>query len=533
MAGLLDDIEHQALSCTPNITQLWKQCRKDADRLCLLLQTFRMDVPLQERSTLSDSVFVILKGEKVERLISSYRSNYSLLTQAFISFMTANQNTTPSRTGMRPELQTIGRRLMHDKFMLRTASIEFDMHFSNVHNLQHGHSLQTDVATILETSMQYPVDHLTLEETVNLATRYCMYLLTVGRYVCVLDVLSKIKTWSKAVLPTNFEAETALSGKEAVAHALLGNLHTALQMFRKLRHSRDKVLGRSHISTLHSINGLGLVHHAMGNDREALHYHRTALRFKRKSLGHDDPDTLVSANNLGIVLLSQGRHERASNLFQSSLKGWLQAYGGDDLFVIAARSNLGITLNSQGKFDEAEHSHRYVYRKRQRILGPHHHETIKSKANLAITLNEQGRHSEAEAIYREAIEIFQARLGESHPDTLNTHINLATALHDQDKFNEAESIIASALPLVRKQLGDTHQETLKALEFRAILLQHMGRFLKAHGVVTEVYQAREKKLGRYHDDTQKSLRHMRDLAEDVEEEHAMHRFASVIPIGAC
>ncbi|CAN9239143.1 unnamed protein product [Alternaria alternata] len=520
MAGLLDDIEHQALSCTPNITRLWKQCRKDADRLCLLLQTFRMDVPLQERSTLSDSVFVILKGEKVERLISSYRSNYSLLTQAFISFITANQNTTPSKTGMRPELQTTGRRLMHDKFMLRTASIEFDMHFSNVHNLRHGHSLQIDVATILETSMQHPVDDPTLEETVNLATRYCMYLLTVGRYVCVLDVLSKIKTWSKAVLPTRFEAETALSGKEAVAHALLGNLNTALEMFRKLRHSRAKVLGRSDISTLHSINGLGLVHHAMGNDREALHYHRIALRSKRKKLGHDDPDTL-------------GRHERASNLFQSSLKGWLQAYGGDDLFVIAARSNLGITLQFQGKLDEAEHSHRYVYRKRQRILGPHHHETVKSKANLAITINEQGRHSEAEAIYREAIEIFQARLGDSHPDTLKTHINLATALHDQDKFNEAESIIASALPLVRKELGDTHRETLKALEFRAILLQHMGKFLKAHGVVTELYQAREKELGRYHDDTQRSLRHMRDLAEDVEEEHAMHRFASVIPIAAC
>ncbi|CAN9175295.1 unnamed protein product [Alternaria alternata] len=284
-----------------------------------------MDVPLQERSTLSDSVFVILKGERVERLISSYRSNYSLLTQAFISFNIANQNATPSKTGMRPEL----------------------------------------------------------------------------------------------------------------------------------------------------------------------------------------------------------------HLFQSSLKGWLQAYGGDDLFVIAARSNLGITLHFQGKLDEAEHSHRYVYRKRQRILGPHHHETIKSKANLAITINEQGRHSEAEAIYREAIEIFQARLGDSHPDTLKTHINLATALHDQDKFNEAESIIASALPLVRKELGDTHRETLKALEFRAILLQHMGKFLKAHGVVTELYQAREKELGRYHDDTQRSLRHMRDLAEDVEEEHAMHRFASVIPIAAC
>lgn len=82
MTGLLDDIEEQALTCTPNVVQLLKQCRKDANRLCLLLQTFGMDLPLQKRSSLSDSMFVVLKGEKVERLISSYRDNYTWLTHA-------------------------------------------------------------------------------------------------------------------------------------------------------------------------------------------------------------------------------------------------------------------------------------------------------------------------------------------------------------------------------------------------------------------------------------------------------------------
>ncbi|CAN9173447.1 unnamed protein product [Alternaria sp. RS040] len=385
----------------------------------------------------------------------------------------------------------------------------------------------------VEHNIWYPADEDICMEAAALAVRLCMYLLTTGQYLRVLNVLAIFKTWSATILPACFEAMTALSGKEAVAHALNGNISTAFRSFRRLHRSRTKTLGTSDLCTLHSLNGLGLIHHAMGNVREAVQHHKSCFQSKSGLLGLEDPDTLVSANNLGIALLSQGNNDAAKQLFDKSLTSWSQAYGADDLFVITARSNQGIALHFQGKLDEAEHSHRYVYKKRHRILGPHHHETVKSQANLAITLNERGHHAEAEALYREALTIFQAKLGEMHPDTLKTHTNLATALHDQGKFRQAEIFVASAVPLMQKKLGATHVETLGALEFRAILLQHLGKFLKAHSLATELYEVREKKLGFYHDDTQRSLQHLRDLAEDVEEAHVMRRFPSAVPVAIC
>lgn len=439
-----------------------------------------------------------------------------------------SRNATQPKQSVRTELETSSNRLKHIRPVLRTLSIEFDLPFTQLQNLQRGHDLHVQVSGVLETVMQYPVDPITFAETAALTIRFCTYLMMTGCYSRVLYLTVTFKAWSRDVLPAYFETDTTLSGKEITARTLRGDFNMALPMLHRLHRSRKKSLGTSDIRTLHSVNGLGLMYHILGNNSAAIRYHQGALRLKSKILGRNNPDTLISANNLGIVLLSQGEHKTAEDLFNRSLKGWLQAHGADDLFVIAASSNIGIALYFQGKLHEAEHRHRYVYKKRHQILGPHHHETVKSQVNLAITLNEQGYHKQAEVLYRQALAIFQDQLGVSHPDTLKTHTNLATALHDQGKFDEAESVVASALPLLERKFGIWHAEALEALEFRAILLQHLGRFSKALDIAKELSEVRKKRLGYDHDDTQRSLQHLRDLAEDVEEADVMRRFPSAV-----
>ncbi|CAA9961450.1 kinesin light chain [Pyrenophora teres f. maculata] len=421
----------------------------------------------------------------------------------------------------------------HLAFAIQSLTKGFREHLTRPRTLRRVSSLHMHVSTVLNAAMDSPPELINFPGAATLAVRYCMYLIIIGHFRKALKFILMFQDWGERVLHTNFDAKSALRAKEAAARVLQGDYDTALHIFHRINRSRTRNFGKSDIRTLHSINGLGLAYHAAGDNERASRYHQRALVAKSTILGPHDPDTLVTANNLGIVLQSQGDHKAAHALFSRSLKGWLQTYDADDLLVLTAKSNLGIALHFQGLLEEAAHNHHYVFRKRHHILGATHPETIKSKANLAITTNEQGQHAQAEVLYREALTSFQDELGDSHPDTLKTHTNLAIALHDQGKFNEAHSVVASVLPLIRTNYGRTHAETLEAMEFRSILLQHLGKLSKALDIATEVYEVRNKQYGYDHDDTQRSLCHVRDLAEDCEEAHAMRRFSSGVAVEIC
>ncbi|KAH8722581.1 hypothetical protein GQ44DRAFT_711687 [Phaeosphaeriaceae sp. PMI808] len=189
---------------------------------------------------------------------------------------------------------------------------------------------------------------------------------------------------------------------------------------------------------------------------------------------------------------------------------------------------MGVRLFCEGRLDEAEHLHRYAYTARRRLLGDKHPETISSKANIAMTMNEKGQHREAETMYREALLFFESALGRSHPNTLKTYTNLATSLHDQGKYEQASEAVITALPALKLTYGTGHEEFLVALEFHAILLHCLQMHAAALRVAKQVYKQRLRSSGYEHDDTQRVLSHVRDLAEDFEEEQVVNAFPLLI-----
>lgn len=187
---------------------------------------------------------------------------------------------------------------------------------------------------------------------------------------------------------------------------------------------------------------------------------------------------------------------------------------------------MGIDLFYEHQFEAAEHVHRYVYSERTRLLGDRHHETIKSKANIAMTINEMGEHLEAETMYREVITMLRLVFGPNHPDTLKTYTNLATNLHDQGKYEEADNALVTTVAALRSSEEQNHKEILEALQFRAILLQCMQRYVDALQIALQIYRQRRFSLGYQHEHTQKALSHVRDLAEDCEEQRSIEAFSS-------
>jgi tetratricopeptide (TPR) repeat protein len=413
---------------------------------------------------------------------------------------------------------------------LRSTRLEFQIDFSRPRTLADARTLSIHAVTVLNSAMNTIPDPSVFKEAVGLALRYCMYLLTDSHYDSVIQFIPQIQRWCRNLLhhKVNREVATALKARLAIAQASTGNIHDALRIFSVLGDSRIRHFGTDNIVTLHNFNNLALIQYELGDYREAVEIHSKVLKSKSSQLGKLDPDALVSANNLGVAFQSQGHHDAAQRLFDRSLYGWSQIYDPDDLLVLSAQSNRGTSLFLQGRLDDAERDHRLVYRERRRILGRIHHETLKSKANLAMTINDKGNHERAEQLYREVFEGFDDQLGPTHPDTLRTYTNLATCLHDQEKYEEAEALILSAIPLMEFKYGSRHAETLDAMEFRAILLHCLELYIPALEVATFVYNVRYEALGYDHADTQRSLGHVRDLAENCEEERTVENFPAFV-----
>jgi len=416
------------------------------------------------------------------------------------------------------------------RFALDVTGTRFPWSFAERRTLREGRELEAEVSALVWHVMDRPFDPSILENAASIALRFCMYLLTMAFYTRAAGFATRFAEWCRQDQSPNFKMVTSFHGKAAVADALAGKIAPSLGQHRKVYLERRSQLGKAHAQTMHGLNNMAIVAHNLKDIYKAAKYQRAALTLKTKQLGAEDPDTLLSLHNLAIVLLSKAQYNAAESMFRRTLNGWLQHYKSDDLFVLTARSNLGIALYFQNRFDEAEAIHRHVFTERQLILGKSHHETMKSQSNIAMIFNETGRHVEAEKLWRDVYKTLQNDLGASHPDTLKTQHNIVTALHDQGRYGEAEATLSGVIPHLQTKYGETHSETLEALEFRAILLHCLKMYVNALELATEVYQIRKENLGYDHDDTQRSLLHVRDLAENCEEESIIGLFSGSLSI---
>ncbi|KAF2026444.1 TPR-like protein [Setomelanomma holmii] len=434
------------------------------------------------------------------------------------------------RKGLREQLLTSPVWSKYQKLALEVMYVHFPTCFAQSARLQQGHELCPHVHAVLQNTMDRKVDQSTIDDVASICLRFCMYLLTVGRYARAAHIASSFQEWCQVGKISNFEMLSSLQAKEAVAITFQGDLSTSTKLHRNIYRERRHRLGKAALQTLHGLNNVAIAYQYNGDYAKAVEYHEKILTLKTSLLGSVHPDTILSWHNLGVSYHHQGQYRTAESMFKQTLSAWSKVYQPDDLFLLAARSNLGLSLFSQGRYVESEALHRHVCSERQRVLGKTHHETLKSLANLAMTLNERGYHAQAEMIYRDVLQNYMKKLGASHPDTLKMHHNLATALHDQGLYEEAEANIKSTISHLRLTYGNVHAETLEAMEFHAILLHCLEQYVAALEIAREVYEVRKTHSGFDDDNTQRSLRHVRDLAENLEEKRTMADFSTFVPI---
>lgn len=87
-------------------------------------------------------------------------------------------------------------------------------------------------------------------------------------------------------------------------------------MYERVLAGYEKALEPDHVSTLDTVNNLGVVHFNQSKHDEAEKMHKRALDGFEKVLAPDYRSTLVTVSNLGRLYRLQGRPDDAERLYK-------------------------------------------------------------------------------------------------------------------------------------------------------------------------------------------------------------------------
>ncbi|KAK9604817.1 hypothetical protein V6Z93_002768 [Aspergillus fumigatus] len=245
----------------------------------------------------------------------------------------------------------------------------------------------------------------------------------------------------------------------------LARLKEAEEMYQRALTGYKKILGPEHTSTLNTVNNLGNLYNLQGRVGEAVEMCQLALMGFERALGPNHATHLPTLNtiiNLGNLYSDQGKLEEAKEMYQRALTGLVKALGPDhatNLPTLNTINNLGALYSAQGKLKKAEEMYQRVLIGKEKALGPDHISTLKTINNLGILYERQGRLRKAEEAYQHVLTGYKKAFGPDYVTrlpTLHTLNNLGSLYYDRGKLKEAAEMYQQALTGFEKVLGSDH-----------------------------------------------------------------------------
>ncbi|KAL7271330.1 hypothetical protein RUND412_005923 [Rhizina undulata] len=263
----------------------------------------------------------------------------------------------------------------------------------------------------------------------------------------------------------------------------------------------ERINGKAHLSTMHSVYNMAVVFYRQGRYQEALEYFQRALAGYEKVLGKDHPSTLDTVDYVATVFQCQERYDEALEWHQRARAGYEKALGNDHPSTLVAVTNVASIFRHQGRYDESLELHQMVLAEYEKTLGNNHPSTLGTMNNIAMLFKDQGRHNEALELYQSSLAGKEKTLGKEHSSTIDTVCNLALLFGHQKRYEEALNLYQRALAGYEKVLGKNHPSTLDTMGNIAMLFKEQGR----HNEALELYQSslagKEKTLGKAHSST--------------------------------
>jgi tetratricopeptide (TPR) repeat protein len=139
---------------------------------------------------------------------------------------------------------------------------------------------------------------------------------------------------------------------DAFAHQ--GRLEEAEKMYQRALQGFEKAWGIEHISTLDTVNNLGILYKNLRRLDEAEKMYQRALQGYEKAWGLEHTLTLNTVNNLGNLYSDLGRLDEAEKMYQRAMEGFEKAWGLERTSTLTTVNNLGALYAGLGQINEAE-----------------------------------------------------------------------------------------------------------------------------------------------------------------------------------
>ena len=286
------------------------------------------------------------------------------------------------------------------------------------------------------------------------------------------------------------------------------------QIYRRALAGKERALGPDHISTLDTVNELGLLYREQGKLGEAEKMFQRALAGYKKALGPDHTSTLHPVNNLGLLYWDQGKLGEAVKMYQRALAGYEKAVRPDHKWIFTTVNNLGRLYRDQGKLDEAEQMYQRALAGKERALGPDHTLTLGTVNDLGLLYRDQGKLGEAEQMFQRALAGYKKALGPDHISTLHPVNNLGLLYRDQGKLGEAEKMYQQALTGYEKAVRPDHKWILTTVNNLGRLYRDQDKLDEAEQMYQRALAGKERALGPDHISTLNTVNNLGLLYKD-------------------
>eukprot|EP00554_Chaetoceros_debilis_P009880 CAMPEP_0194103876 /NCGR_PEP_ID=MMETSP0150-20130528/4232_1 /TAXON_ID=122233 /ORGANISM="Chaetoceros debilis, Strain MM31A-1" /LENGTH=589 /DNA_ID=CAMNT_0038791211 /DNA_START=210 /DNA_END=1979 /DNA_ORIENTATION=+ len=205
----------------------------------------------------------------------------------------------------------------------------------------------------------------------------------------------------------------------------LGELETALKMYRVELMMVEEKFGSDHLRMTYPLNNIALVLRGQGKYEEALGYYMKALIVKEKEYGRESVEVARTLHNMGTAYQSQGEYGKAIDTYNRALVIKEEKLGLDHIETAGIHMNIASVLRNHKKYDESMEKYTKVLPIYKKAYG---HDSVNMATllyNMAITLYNQGKYEDAMENYQLSLPIQEKLLGMDNQDTVNTRNNIA------------------------------------------------------------------------------------------------------------
>ena len=214
----------------------------------------------------------------------------------------------------------------------------------------------------------------------------------------------------------------------------------ALVQFEQAYKLRLESLGKAHLKTLESLQGVGIACREQFNVEPAIKALSEVVHLRSLHQGQEHPATMQAMHDLAMSFRNAGETAEAEDLYLRLLPLRERVLGSNHLDTIHTVQGLGVLYSDLGRYSDALAMFTRGYEFRKKVSGLEHPETLWSLSALATSYDALGRRDEAIPLYELALKHKRSKLGLSHRWTTLTLQNLLNAYISAERWPAAEQL---------------------------------------------------------------------------------------------